>query len=197
MMQTLGLRRVDSGENTRILGDFNAQYTATDQQGLTGHHTTLGFMAHDVQLTRIQLFCWPNDLFPPPPPPAILHGNEWDESDIYEFQQININRLDEITVVILEPIVQCAGGRRFYSPQYLKRVQELCDDYDVLLICDKIATGFGWTGKIIAVEHAKDVAPDIMCIGKALSGGFLSFAVTLTSQHIAKVFSQAGALRES
>jgi adenosylmethionine-8-amino-7-oxononanoate aminotransferase len=67
----------------------------------------------------------------------------------------------------------------------------------VLLICDESAAGFGSTGKIIAVEYAKDVAPDITCIGKALSGGFLSFAVALTSQHIAEVFSQAGASRES
>jgi adenosylmethionine-8-amino-7-oxononanoate aminotransferase len=116
MIPALGLGRFDSSENTRILGDFNAQSTATNQQGLTGHHRTLGFMAHDVQLTRTQLFCRPNYL--PAPQPGILHGEEWDESDIYEFQQIIINRLDKIAAVILEPIVQCAGGRRFYSPQY-------------------------------------------------------------------------------
>jgi hypothetical protein len=103
MMPALGLRQVDSGENTRMLGDFNAQSTATGQQGLTGHHTTLGFMAHDVQLTKTQLFCRPNYLFAPQP--AILHGEEWDESDIYEFQQIIlINYLDKIAAVILEPI---------------------------------------------------------------------------------------------
>jgi adenosylmethionine-8-amino-7-oxononanoate aminotransferase len=66
-----------------------------------------------------------------------------------------------------------------------------------LVICDEIATGFEWTGKIIVVEHAKDVAPGIMCIGKALSGGFLNFAVTLTSQHIVEVFSEVGASGES
>jgi adenosylmethionine-8-amino-7-oxononanoate aminotransferase len=91
----------------------------------------------------------------------------------------------------------CWQQTLFFSPQYLKRVGELCDDYDVVLICDEIATGFGWTGKIIAVKYAKDVAPDITCISKALSGSLLSFAVTLTSQHIAEVFSQAGASRES
>jgi adenosylmethionine-8-amino-7-oxononanoate aminotransferase len=90
--------------------------------------------------------------------------------------------------VILESIVQCAGGRHFYLSHYLKRVGELCDDHDVLLICDKIATGFGRTGKIIVVEHANDVAPGTMCIGKALLGGFLSFAVMLTLQHIAEIF---------
>jgi hypothetical protein len=82
MMPALGLRRVDSGGNT-ILGNFNAQSTATNQQGLTGHHTTLGFIAHDVQLTRTQLFCRPNYLVAPQP--AILHGKEWDKSDMYEF----------------------------------------------------------------------------------------------------------------
>jgi hypothetical protein len=88
MMLALGLRQFDSGDNT-ILCNFNAQSTATGQHGLTGNHTTLGFVAHDVQSTRIQLFCWPNYLLAPQP--AILYGKEWDKSDIYEFQQIIIN----------------------------------------------------------------------------------------------------------
>jgi adenosylmethionine-8-amino-7-oxononanoate aminotransferase len=119
-------------------------------------------MAHDVQLTRgTQLFCRPNYLFAPQP--AILHGKEWDESDIYEFQQIIINRLDDIAAVIFERIVQCADGRSFYSPQYWKRVRELCDDYDVLLICDEIATGFGWTGKIIAASSMRRMSLPTLC----------------------------------
>jgi len=125
--------------------------------------------------------------------PKTTFYEDWDESDLSEVAQVMEERHEEIAAVILEPIVQGAGGMRFYSPEYLKKLQRLCDDYNILLIFDEIATGFGRTGKLFAMEHAHGVVPDILCVGKALSGGFLSFAATITSQRVADVFSQGPA----
>jgi len=115
--------------------------------------------------------------------PMCMFYNDWNEKFIVDFKTKLQNNHNDIAAVIIEPIVQGAGGMRIYSPLFLKRVEELCREYDVLLILDEIATGFGRTGKLFAYEYA-DVTPDILCVGKALTGGYMSLAATLTSKKV-------------
>jgi adenosylmethionine-8-amino-7-oxononanoate aminotransferase len=120
--------------------------------------------------------------------PACGFDELWREEAIDGVRGLLERHAPEVAAVVIEPVVQGAGGMRFYSPHYLRRLRELCTEHGVLLIFDEIATGFGRTGRMFAMEHA-DVVPDIVCVGKAMTGGYLTLAATVATGHVAETVS--------
>ena len=124
------------------------------------------------------------------PAPTCRFDETCSDQQISGMENLLAERHQEIAAVIVEPVVQGAGGMRFYSPDYLVKLRALCDAFDVLLVFDEIATGFGRTGKMFALEHG-GIDPDILCVGKALTGGYMTLAATLCNKTISEGISDS------
>ncbi len=131
----------------------------------------------------------PKHLFAPRP--SSRFGEELRDDDRDDLTKLVESHHNELAALVLEPIVQGAGGMWFYSAEYLKHARELCDEFDLLLVFDEIATGFGRTGEMFAVDHV-DVEPDVLCVGKALTGGTMTLAACLANERIATGISADG-----
>ncbi len=160
------------------------------------HGDTSGAMAvcdPDTGMHHLFTALLPRHLFTPAP--ACAFGEPCEDAHVADLERILATHSGEIAAVICEPVVQGAGAMRFYAPGWLARLRQLCDAYGVLLIADEIATGFGRSGELFGCDHA-GVSPDIMCVGKAMTGGYLSMAATLCTAEVADgvCASPAGAL---
>ena len=155
------------------------------------HGDTLGAMSvcdPDTGMHGMFAGVVPQQLFAPPPSPCF--GEPFDDAHVTELARLAQDHREEVAAVILEPVVQGAGGMRFYAPEYLAAVRRICDETGALLITDEIATGFGRTGALFAAELA-GVVPDIMCVGKAMTGGYLTMGAVLCTTAVADAVSDA------
>lgn len=120
--------------------------------------------------------------------PRCTYNTTWQDDDFQSMKELIEKHHASLCAIVLEPIVQGAGGMYFYHPQYLKKVRDICDQYGLLLIADEIATGFGRTGKLFGCDHA-EVKPDIICLGKALTGGYMTMGAVVATENVGKIIS--------
>ncbi len=164
-------------------GNARKQHLLTVRGGYHGD-TFAAMSVCDPQTGMHHLFgrILPSQLFAERPSP--IFGEELSDHHMSSLEAHFAESADHVAAVIIEPVVQGAGGMHFYNPEYLTRLRHLCDRYNVLLIADEIATGFGRTGTLFALERSQ-ICPDILCLGKAMTGGYVSMGATLCTEEVA------------